>query len=101
MRSLMFVKNSLEPGLIGFIWENNSPITRQNIANAVLNFLRANAYLFPAGLPEDQQFQVELVQPTQTDIDQGLVKIIARCRFNTAIRFIDIDLQFPLPQAEA
>ena len=101
MRSLMFVKNSLEPGLIGFIWENNSPITRQNIANAVLNFLRANAYLFPAGLPEDQQFQVELVQPTQTDIDQGLVKIIARCRFNTAIRFISVDLQFPLPQAEA
>lgn len=101
MRSLMFVKNSLEPGLIGFIWENNSPITRQNIANAVLNFLRANAYLFPAGLPEDQQFQVELVAPTQTDIDQGLVKLIVRARFNTAIRFISIDLQFPLPQAEA
>lgn len=101
MRSLMFIKNSLEPGLIGFIWENNSPITRQNIANAVLNFLRANAYLFPAGLPEDQQFQVELVEPTQTDIDQGLVKLIVRCRFNTAIRFIDISLEFPLPQAEA
>lgn len=101
MRSLMFIKNSLEPGLIGFIWENNSPITRQNIANAVLNFLRANAYLFPAGLPEDQQFQVELVQPSQTDIDQGLVNVIVRARFNTAIRFIDIDLQFPLPQAEA
>jgi len=101
MRSLMFIKNSLEPGLIGFIWENNSPIVRQNIANAVLNFLRANAYLFPAGLPEDQQFQVELVEPTQTDIDQGLVKLIVRCRFNTAIRFIDIDLQFSLPQVEA
>lgn len=101
MRSLMFIKNSLEPGLLGFIWENNSPITRQNIANAVLNFLRANAYLFPAGLPEDQQFQVQLVEPTQTDIDQGLVKLIVRCRFNTAIRFIDIDLQFSLPQVEA
>lgn len=101
MRSLLFIKNSLEPGLIGFLWENNSPVTRQNIANAVLNFLRANAYLFPAGLPENEQFQVELVQPTQTDIDQGLVKLIVRCRFNTAIRFIDIDLQFPLPQAEA
>lgn len=101
MRSLMFIKNSLEPGLIGFLWENNSPVNRQNIANAVLNFLRANAYLFPAGLPEDQQFQVELVPPTQTDIDQGLVKIIARVRINSAIRFIDIDLQFPLPQAEA
>jgi len=101
MRSLMFIKNSLEPGLIGFLWENNSPITRQNIANAALNFLRANAYLFPAGLPENEQFQVELVQPTQTDIDQGLVKLVLRCRFNTAIRFIDIDLAFPLPQAEA
>jgi len=101
MRSLMFIKNSLEPGLIGFLWENNSPITRQNIANAVLSFLRANAYLFPAGLPENEQFIVELEQPTQEDIDQGLVKLIVRCRFNTAIRFIDIDLQFPLPQAEA
>ena len=101
MRSLMFIKSSLEPGLIGFLWENNSPITRQNIANAVLNFLRANAYLFPAGLPEDQQFQVELVEPTQVDIDQGLVKINVRARFNTAIRFIDIDLAFPIPQAEA
>ena len=101
IRSLMFIKNSLEPGLIGFLWENNSPINRQNIANSVLNFLRANAYLFPAGLPEEEQFQVELVQPTQTDIDQGLVKIIARVRINSAIRFIDIDLQFPLPQAEA
>ena len=101
MRSLMFIKNSLEPGLVGFLWENNSPITRQNIANGVLNFLRANAYLFPAGLPENEQFVVELETPSQTDIDQGLVKIIARCRFNKAIRFVDIDLQFPLPQAEA
>ena len=101
MRSLMFIKNSLEPGLIGFLWENNSPITRQNIANAVLNFMRANAYLFPAGLPEDQQFQVELVEPTQTDIDQGLVKLIVRVRINSAIRFIDIDLQFNLPQVQA
>lgn len=101
MRSLMFIKNSLEPGLIGFIWENNSPITRQNIANAVLNFMRANAYLFPAGLPENEQFQVELVEPTQADIDQGLVKVNVRARFNTAIRFVDIDLSFPIPQAEA
>lgn len=101
IRSSLFIKNSLEPGLIGFLWENNSPINRQNIANACLNFLRANAYLFPAGLPEDQQFQVELVEPTQTDIDQGLVKVIARVRINSAIRFIDIDLQFNLPQSEA
>lgn len=101
IRSLLFIKNSLEPGLIGFLWENNSPVNRQNIANAVLNFMRANAYLFPAGLPENEQFQVELVDPTQTDIDQGLVKVIARVRINSAIRFIDIDLQFNLPQQEA
>lgn len=101
IRSLLFIKNSLEPGLIGFLWENNSPITRSNIANSVLNFLRANAYLFPAGLPEDQQFQVELVEPTQTDIDQGLVRVTVRVRINSAIRFVDLDLQFPLPQAEA
>lgn len=101
MRSLMFIKNSLEPGLIGFLWENNSPVNRQNIANTVLAFLRANAYLFPAGLPEDQQFQVSLVPPTQEDIDQGLVRVTVKVRINSAIRFIDIDLAFPIPQAEA
>jgi hypothetical protein len=101
MRSILFIKSSLEPGLVGFLWENNSPINRQNIANAVLAFLRANAYLFPAGLPEDQQFKVIKVQPTEQDLAQGLVKVIVQCRFNTAIRFISIDLQFPLPSAEA
>jgi hypothetical protein len=97
LRSLMFVKTSLERGLVGFLWENNSPVNRQNIGNAILNFFRANSYLFPAGLPENQQFQVELVEPTDLDLARGIVSVIARVRFNTAIRFVDIELQFPIP----
>jgi hypothetical protein len=101
MRSILFIKTSLEPGLVGFLWENNSPVNRANIENAVLAFLRANAYLFPAGLPENQQFRVISQTPSETDLAQGLVKIVVQCRFNTAIRFISIDLEFPLPSAQA
>lgn len=101
IRSLLFIKTSLEPGLVGFLWENNSPVNRQNIENAVLSFLRANAYLFPAGLPEDQQFRVISQTPTEEDLARGLVKLVVQCRFNTAIRFISIDLEFPLPSSEA
>lgn len=101
MRSILFIKSSLEPGLVGFLWENNSPVNRANIENAVLSFLRANAYLFPAGLPEDQQFRVISIAPSATDLAQGLVKLTVQCRFNTAIRFISIDLEFPLPSAQA
>lgn len=101
IRSLLFIKTSLEPGLVGFLWENNSPVNRQNIENAVLSFLRANSYLFPAGLPENQQFRVISQTPTETDLAQGLVKLTVQCRFNTAIRFISIDLAFPLPSSEA
>jgi hypothetical protein len=101
IRSLLFIKTSLEPGLVGFLWENNSPVNRQNIENAVLSFLRANSYLFPAGLPENQQFRVISITPTNEDLAQGLVKLTVQCRFNTAIRFISIDLAFPLPTSEA
>lgn len=101
MRSILFIKTSLEPGLVGFLWENNSPVNRSNIENAVLAFLRANAYLFPAGLPENQQFRVISQTPSEQDLAQGLVKLTVQCRFNTAIRFISIDLEFPLPSAEA
>lgn len=101
IRSILFIKTSLEPGLIGFLWSNNSPINRANIENAVLAFLRANAYLFPAGLPENQQFRVISLTPTEEDLAQGLVKLVVQCRFNTAIRFISIDLAFPLPSSEA
>jgi hypothetical protein len=97
IRSLLFVKTSLERGLIGFIWENNSPVNRQSIENAILTFLRANSYLFPAGLPEDQQFRVEGVTPDDLALAKGLVEVKVQVRFNTAIRFISIDLEFPLP----
>jgi hypothetical protein len=100
IRSVLFVKSSLESGLVGFLWENNSPVTRQNISNAILSFLRANAYLFPAGLPEAQQFKVIAVTPDDLALAQGLVQVRVQVRFNTAIRFIDIDLEFPLPVSD-
>ena len=97
MRSTLFIKTSLEKGLIGFIWENNDNIQRSKIENAIINFLRANSYLFPAGLPEASQFQVESVTPTDLALAQGLVEVKVKVRFNTSIRFIDIELSFPLP----
>lgn len=100
IRSALFIKTSLEPGLVGFLWENNSPVTRQNIENSILSFLRSNGYLFPAGLPEDQQFQVESVTPDDLALAQGLVEVTVKVRFNTAIRFISIDLSFPLPVSD-
>jgi len=101
IRSVLFLKSSLESGLVGFLWENNSPVNRSNISNAILAFLRTNAYLFPAGLPEDQQFKVESITPDTQALAQGLVKVRIQVRFNTAIRFIDIDLEFPLPVSQA
>jgi hypothetical protein len=101
IRSILFVKSSLEAGLVGFLWQNNSPVTRQNIQNAIVNFLRANAYLFPAGLPEAQQFRVESITPDDLALAQGLVEVRVQVRFNTAIRFVSIDLAFPLPVSEA
>jgi hypothetical protein len=100
IRSALFIKSSLEPGLVGFLWENNSPVTRQNIENSILNFLRSNSYLFPAGLPENQQFQIETVTPDDLALAQGLVEVKLKVRFNTAIRFISIDLSFPLPVSD-
>jgi hypothetical protein len=99
IRSVLFMKNSLEPGLRGFIWENQSPTNLNAIANAVSAFCAANIYLFPAGLPQAQQFVVTPVQPSQSDLNVGLVTVILQVRFNTAIRFIEIDLEFPLPLA--
>jgi len=99
IRSVLFMKNSLEPGLRGFIWGNQSPTNVNNIANAIAAFCAANIYLFPAGLPQAQQFVVTPVQPTQADLNVGLVTVILQVRFNTAIRFIEIDLEYPLPLA--
>lgn len=99
MRSLQFIKGSLERGLRGFIWENFSPNTQTAVEKAILSFLRNNSYLFPAGLPEAQQFKVISVQPTQNELDEGLLRVRVQVRPNKAVRFIEIALEFPLPTA--
>ncbi len=97
MRSLQFIKASLEPGLRLFLWENFSPVTQEQVERAILSFLRNNSYLFPAGLPEAQQFRVISVEPTQDDLDKGLLKVRVQVRPNKAVRFIEVALEFPLP----
>lgn len=99
IRSLQFIKGSLERGLRGFLWENFSPNTQIQISSAILAFLRNNSYLFPAGLPESQQFQVIQVAPTQNDLDIGVLRVRIQVKPNTAVRFIEIALEFPLPTA--
>ena len=99
MRSLQYVKASLEPGLRGFLWENFSPSTQESINDSILSFLRNNSHLFPTGLPEASQFRVISVEPTQDDLDQGLLKVRVQLRPNKAVRFIEISLEFPLPSA--
>ena len=99
IRSLMFIKGSLERGLVGFLWENFSPSTQNQINNAILAFLRNNNYLFPAGLPEAQQFNVIEITPTQNELDEGLLRVRVQVKPNLAIRFIEIALEFPMPTA--
>jgi hypothetical protein len=99
MRSLQYVKASLEPGLRGFLWENFSPVTQNQINAAVTSFLRNNSYLFPAGLSESQQFKVISVEPTQDELDQGLLRVRIQLRFNKAVKFIELTMEFPLPVA--
>ena len=99
MRSLQYIKKSLEAGLRGFLWENFSPETQAQVQRAIEGFLRNNIHLFPAGLPEAQQFQVVQVEPTQDEIDQGLLRVRVLVKPNTAVRFIEIALEFPLPTA--
>lgn len=99
MRTLQFIKGSLERGLRGFLWENFSPETQSQIERAIESFLRNNSHLFPAGLPESQQFRVVRVEPTQDELDQGLLKVRVQVRPNKAVRFIEIALEFPLPLA--
>ncbi len=99
MRSLQYIKGSLERGLRGFLWENFSPATQSAVEKAILSFLRNNSYLFPAGLPEAQQFKVISVTPTQDELDQGLLRVRVQVRPNKAVRFIEIALEFPIPAA--
>jgi hypothetical protein len=99
MRTLQYIKASLEPGLRPFLWENFSPATQNQVVGAVQSFLRNNKHLFPAGLPESQQFKVISVEPTQDELDQGLLKIRIQVRPNKAVRFIELTLEYPLPAA--
>jgi hypothetical protein len=99
IRAIMFIKSSLEAGLRSFLWENYSPITQNQVSTAVTAFLTSNIYLFPAGLPQAQQFQVVAVTPTQDELNQGLLVVTVLVRPNTAVRFIEINLEYPLPQA--
>jgi len=99
MRALQFIKGSLERGLRSFLWENFSPETQAQVQRAIEAFLRNNIHLFPAGLPENQQFRVISVEPTQNDLDQGLLKVRIQVKPNKAVRFIEVALEFPLPTA--
>ena len=97
IRSVQFIKASLEPGLRGFIWENFTPDTKTQVERAVSSFLRNNSYLFPAGLPETQQFKVIRVEETQDELDQGILRVRVQIKPNKAVRFIEIALEFPIP----
>lgn len=99
MRTLQYIKGSLERGLRGFLWENFSPATQTAVENAILSFLRNNAHLFPAGLTEANQFRVLRVEPTQDELDQGLLRVRVLVKPNKAVRFIEVALEFPLPTA--
>lgn len=99
MRAVQFVKASLEPGLRRELWENFSPVTQARVQASIESFLRNNSYLFPAGLPESQQFKVISVEPTQDDLDEGLLRVRVQLKPNKAVRFIEIALEFPMPSA--
>ena len=99
MRSVQYIKASLESGLRSFLWENFSPDTQQEVARAIESFMRNNIHLFPAGLQESQQFKVISVEPTQNDLDLGLLKVRVQIKPNKAVRFIEVALEFPLPTA--
>jgi len=99
MRALQYIKASLEPGLVRFLWENFSPRTQGQITQAIYSFLRSNIHLFPVGLPESSQFQVVEVTPTQDELDIGLLRCRVLVRTNKAVRFIEVSLEFPLPEA--
>lgn len=97
MRTVQFIKASLETGLRSFIWENFSPDTQSHVERAIEDFCRSNIHLFPAGLVEAKQFKVIRVNPTQADLDAGLLKVRLQIRPNKAVRFIEVALEFPIP----
>jgi hypothetical protein len=101
IRTNLFIKKSLESGLRAYIWENFSPATQLQAENAIKSFLRNNSYLFPAGVRESEQFRVISVTPTAEALAKGLMKFRVQVRTNIALRFMEIALEFPIPQASA
>ena len=99
MRTVQYIKASLEPGLRSFLWENFSPDTQTQVERAIEAFLTNNIHLFPAGLPQAQQFRVLRVEATQQDLDLGLLKVRVLVKPNKAVRFIEVSLEFPLQSA--
>jgi len=99
MRTIQFIKASLDIGLRSFLWENFSPDTQAQVAASIQSFLRNNGHLFPAGLAEAQQFKVISVEATQDELDLGLLKVRIQLRPNKAVRFIEINLEYPIPVA--
>jgi hypothetical protein len=99
MRAIQYIKASLDPALRVFIWENFSPVTQNRIVGSIQSFMRNNIHLFPQGLPENQQFVVISVEPTQDELDQGLLKVRVQVRTNKAVRFIEVALEYPIPAA--
>ena len=72
----------------------------RKVERAIESFLRNNIYLFPAGLPEAQQFKVLRVEATQNDLDVGLLRVRVLVKPNKAVRFIEVALEFPLPTGQ-
>jgi hypothetical protein len=101
IRTNLFIKKSLESGLRAYIWENFSPATQLQAENAIKSFLRNNSYLFPAGVRENDQFRVISVTPTSEALAKGLMKFRVQVRTNIALRFMEIALEFPIPQVAA
>jgi hypothetical protein len=101
IRTNLFIKKSLERGLRAFIWDNFSPVVQSQAHNAILSFLRNNSYLFPAGRRENEQFQVISVEPTADDLARGLMRFRVLVSTNVGVRFLEIALEFPIPQLQS
>lgn len=97
IRSIQFIKASLDRGLVGFLWENFDGDTISKVANTVESFLSNHIYLFPKGVATNQQYQVISIVPTQDELDLGLLRIKLRVKPNKAVRFIEVTLEYPIP----
>ncbi len=99
MRSSLYIKNSLEANLASWIWENYSLANADRVKQSILAFCRANSHLFPEGLSENDQFRCQVIDPTAAEESLGLLRVKLQVRFNTATKFIEVALEFPIPSA--